>query len=313
MLSIFLRIGAYMVITFLALGAQASETNFRSRNGNELKFISCQVDGDLIFFRLEIGLDGKVTLNDGEETVVRLAQDGPYLITHDFGVIWLSDRKSISASSDGLDEYECHDVTREIEFIIDFELSREPGDGVGGQNLPRPQCEAGSRLEQINIPARLYLLDEGGRVVSLREVIAKPSLIYFGYTMCPDVCPIDVSRNAEAVQMLLDEDIDAQAIFISLDGERDNPNSIRSFVKNVDSRLIGLTGGKDQIDQAAKLFRVYYRSMRESSVDKEYYLVDHSNFTYLALPELDDVYAFRRDMTAEDLAEAVACYSSAYK
>lgn len=313
MLSGFLRIVASIAIICLAAEIQASETNFRSRSGSELKFIACQVDGDLNFFRFDIEPDGKVTLNDGEDPVVSLAEDGPYLITHDSGVIWLSDRKFISASPDGLDEYECRDVTEKMEYIIDFELSRRSDDGAGPPNSPRPQCGAGTLIEHTTIPAWLFLQDENGWVVSLRKIISKPSLIYFGYTMCPDVCPTDVARNVESVQMLLESNIESQAIFISIDGERDDASAIKRFTRRINSKLVGLTGNEEQIHQAAKLFRVYYRSMREKSANNASYLVDHSTFTYLALPDLDEVYAFRRDMRAEDLAEAVACYSSAYK
>lgn len=67
------------------------------------------------------------------------------------------------------------------------------------------------------------MTDQDGRRVSDRQVLAQPALVYFGYTYCPDVCPLDSARNAEAVAMLEERGIMVTPVFISVDPKRDTP------------------------------------------------------------------------------------------
>ena len=89
------------------------------------------------------------------------------------------------------------------------------------------------------------LVDGSGATVTDKEVITKPSLIYFGYTFCPDVCPLDNARNAEAVDILEEKGLDVTPIFISIDPERDTPAVVRNFAENLHPKMIGLTGTQE--------------------------------------------------------------------
>ena len=153
------------------------------------------------------------------------------------------------------------------------------------------------------------LVSETGETVTDQDVVTMPSLFYFGYTFCPDVCPLDTVRNAEAVAMLEDEGIMVQPVMITVDPERDTPEVMDDFTANVHPRMLGLTGTPEQTDAAARAYRVYYRINREG--DDPYYLVDHSAFSYLVLPEHGFVEFFNREVTPAEMAETTACFVEA--
>lgn len=149
------------------------------------------------------------------------------------------------------------------------------------------------------------LVNAQGETVTDAEVFTEPSLVYFGYTFCPDVCPFDVSRNAEAVDLLAERGMSVTPVFISIDPERDTPEVVGDFAHNMHEKMIGLTGSPEQVQAASQAYRTYYK--KQDSED-EFYLVDHSTFTYLVLPEQGFVEFFRRDVTPEQMAEKSACF-----
>ncbi len=155
------------------------------------------------------------------------------------------------------------------------------------------------------------LVDENGKTVTDADVFTKPSLLYFGYTFCPDVCPMDNARNAEALDLLQERGYDAQAVFISVDPERDTPERMLDFTDLMHDDMIGLTGSLEQVKAASQAYKTYFR--KEEDGDPEYYLVDHSTFTYMVLPEHGFVEFFRRDETPEAMADKAACFIDAAK
>ena len=164
---------------------------------------------------------------------------------------------------------------------------------------------AGGR-DQIGGP--FTLLNSKGETVTDADVITEPSLLYFGYTYCPDVCPFDTARNAEAVALLAERGISVTPVFISIDPGRDTPEVVGDFAANLHDKMIGLTGSPDQVKAASQAYRTFYS---KQDGDPEYYLVDHSTFTYLVLPGTGFVDFFRREVTPEQMADRVACYIGA--
>ena len=158
-------------------------------------------------------------------------------------------------------------------------------------------------VSQIGGP--FSLLDSGGKTVTDADVITAPSLVYFGYTFCPDVCPMDTIRNAEAVDVLEENGKTANPVFISIDPKRDTPEVVGDYAEAIHPRMIGLTGTADQVKAASRAYRTYYKA---HDGDDEYYLVDHSTMTYLVLPEHGVVEFFRRDVGPEALAAKAACF-----
>lgn len=151
----------------------------------------------------------------------------------------------------------------------------------------------------------LSLVDGEGQPITDAEIFTKPTLLYFGYTFCPDVCPMDNARNAEAVDILEENGLDVQPAFISIDPARDTPEVVRDFAANLHPKMIGLTGSEDQIKAASQAYKTYFK--KQDSQDG-FYLMDHSTFTYLVLPQIGFVEFFKRDDTAADMAERTACF-----
>ena len=152
------------------------------------------------------------------------------------------------------------------------------------------------------------LTDQDGNTVTQADVITGPTLLYFGYTFCPDVCPLDNARNAEAADILEERGIDVTPVFISVDPARDTPDVLKSYTENLHPRMIGLTGTEDQIRAATQTYKAYFRIQ---PAEDEFYLVDHSTFTYLVLPEAGFVEFFRRETTPDELADRIACFVDA--
>ena len=167
----------------------------------------------------------------------------------------------------------------------------------------------GSRIAGGNglIGGSFELTNQFGQVVTDRDVIIKPSLIYFGYTFCPDVCPLDTARNAEAVDLLDAVGFDVTPVFISIDPERDTPEVLADYVAYTHEKMIGLTGTPQQVKAVSKAFKTFYRKAGEGPD----YLMDHSTFTYLMLPDFGFADFFRRDLSPSDLADRVACFARA--
>jgi len=167
------------------------------------------------------------------------------------------------------------------------------------------QCREGAVAGQDTIGGPFTLVDETGATVTSDEVLDEPALIYFGYTFCPDICPYDTARNVEAVELLEERGLTVKPIFISVDPQRDTPEVLADFTDNMHPRLLGLTGSEEQVKAASQAYRTYYRKQEG---DPDYYLVDHSTFTYLTLPGTGFVDFFRRDATPEQMAERVQCF-----
>ena len=170
---------------------------------------------------------------------------------------------------------------------------------------PFAECRGSAVASSGDIGGPFSLIDETGKRVTDKEVLAKPSLVYFGYTFCPDVCPMDNSRNAEAVDILTERGYEVTPVFISIDPERDTPQSMTDFTDIMHPNMIGLTGSAEEIKAAAQDYRAYYK---KNDTGDQYYLMDHSTFTYLMLPGVGFADFFTREDTAEQMATRTACF-----
>jgi protein SCO1/2 len=172
---------------------------------------------------------------------------------------------------------------------------------------PFAQCRAGA-VGGGDIGGAFTLVDETGATVTEKDIITKPTLVYFGYTYCPDICPLDAARNAEAVDILEERGLDVTPVFITIDPARDTPQVLAEFTENLHPRMIGLTGSEDQVKAASQAYKTFFR--KQDGDDPEFYLMDHSTFTYLMLPETGFADFFRREDTAEQIADRTACFVS---
>jgi protein SCO1 len=174
------------------------------------------------------------------------------------------------------------------------------------------ECPGGS-VAGSAIGGPFELVSETGETVTEAEVIDGPTLIYFGYTFCPDVCPFDAARNADAVDLLAERGFAVKPVFITVDPERDTPEVLAEYTDWLHPDMLGLTGSPEQIRRAANAYKVYYAKADE---DPEFYLVNHTVLSYLMVPG-DGLLAFFRGapaidtgvgMTTEELADIAACH-----
>lgn len=173
-----------------------------------------------------------------------------------------------------------------------------------GQDDGFAACNAGA-VGGGDIGGPFTLVDETGATVTDKDVITKPTLVYFGYTFCPDVCPLDNARNAEAADILEERGYDVTPLFISIDPARDTPEVMAEYTDNLHPRMIGLTGSAEQVKAASLAYKTYFKAQPTGD---EFYLVDHSTFTYLMLPGSGFADFFKREATAEEMAERTACF-----
>jgi protein SCO1/2 len=151
------------------------------------------------------------------------------------------------------------------------------------------------------IGGNFNLVDHNGRAVTLDTFKGKPTLIYFGFTYCPDVCPTSLLLMETALEKLgPDGPKKANALLITIDPERDTQKLLKDYVTNFGATFLGLTGTPEQVAAAAKAFRVYYQKVPGKQGGP--YLMDHSSIVYV----LDRNGRFVTHFTHEAKAEAIA-------
>lgn len=171
---------------------------------------------------------------------------------------------------------------------------------------------ASCRKSKITGPALggpFELIAHTGEVMTDEDLITKPTLVYFGYTFCPDVCPIDTVRNAEAADLLAERGADVGTAMITIDPARDTPEVLSEYVELIHEDMVGLTGAQAAIDATLKSYRVY---AKKADSDEEFYIMDHSAYTYLVAPGEQVLEVIRRTDTPEQVADTVACYAAKF-
>jgi protein SCO1/2 len=166
-----------------------------------------------------------------------------------------------------------------------------------------PVSPAAINIAGADIGGPFRLVRHDGVEVSEADVITGPTLVYFGYTFCPDICPIDVQVMVEAVDILAERGIAVQPVFVTVDPARDTPEELTPFVEAMHPDMIGLTGSEAAIRAAADAYKVYYSkvTVEGSAAD---YLMNHTGYTYLMLPD-GIAGLFRRDFPPADIADAI--------
>lgn len=124
------------------------------------------------------------------------------------------------------------------------------------------------------------LIDSEGRERTDAEFHGKLMLVEFGYTFCPDVCPLGLQLIADVLDQLGPAADGIQPVFITVDPDRDTPEVLRSYVAHFSPRIVALTGSREAIDAAARAYRAYYRLGADRASNPNY-LVDHSAILYV--------------------------------
>jgi len=166
----------------------------------------------------------------------------------------------------------------------------------------------GSASGEALIGGPFTLTDQTGAPRSEADLKGHYSLIYFGYTYCPDVCPTSLSAVTQGLDLLAETDPAKAAavvpIFITIDPERDTAEALAGYAEHFHPRLMALTGTPEEVAVAAKAYRIYYQKVQEP--DASDYLMDHSSIIYLMGPEGNYLSHFTHASTADDIAEGLA-------
>jgi protein SCO1/2 len=159
-------------------------------------------------------------------------------------------------------------------------------------------------LQGAAIGGPFTLTGEDGRPVKSSSFDGKYRLIYFGYTFCPDVCPVDMQTLMKGYKAFEKQDAERASrvvpLFITLDPARDTPEVLRQWTHAFDPHLIGLTGTPAQVDAVAKQFAIYFK--RDAPDKDGAYLVDHARMALLMGPKGEPIALIAHDKDAATVA-----------
>jgi protein SCO1/2 len=136
------------------------------------------------------------------------------------------------------------------------------------------------------------LVDGDGKTVTQAAFAGEPTLVFFGYTHCPDVCPTTLDAISQTLKAL-GPDRPVKALFITLDPERDTPAVMKDYLSSFDPRIVGLTGTQAAVDRVAHEYRVYAKKVPTGDGG---YSVDHTGVVYLMDGRGDFVESFNPDL-----------------
>ncbi|CBI22811.3 hypothetical protein VitviT2T_011751 [Vitis vinifera] len=178
-------------------------------------------------------------------------------------------------------------------------------------NASSTAVKEGPSAGKAAIGGPFNLINDEGKNVTEKDFFGKWTLIYFGFTHCPDICPDELIKVADAVDKIKAKiGVDIVPVFISVDPERDTVEQVHEYVKEFHPNLIGLTGNPDEVRKAARAYRVYYMKTEEEGSD---YLVDHSIMMYLMGPKMDFVKNFGKNNDVDSLANGIMEAMKKYK
>ncbi|MBR0718400.1 SCO family protein [Bradyrhizobium liaoningense] len=149
------------------------------------------------------------------------------------------------------------------------------------------------------------LTDQNGKTVTDKDLKGKPTLIFFGYTHCPDVCPTSLFEISEVMRALGKDAGRVNAVFMSVDPERDTPAVMKDYLSSFDPHLEGLSGDLAEVEKVIKSYRVYAKKIPGKDGD---YTMDHTALVYLMDREGRFVSPFNLKRTPEEAASDLKRY-----
>ena len=146
----------------------------------------------------------------------------------------------------------------------------------------RPVTFLNTDLTGANFGRQLALLDHHGQLRSLADFQGKATVVFFGYTACPDICPTMLAKLADVMKVLGSDAERVQVLFVTLDPQRDSAERLKDFVPWFNPTFLGLRGDEVQIKAATEEFRVF--AARKPVEGELGYVIDHSTGAYVFDP-----------------------------
>lgn len=175
---------------------------------------------------------------------------------------------------------------------------------------------------EVQIGGAFTLTDQDGKTVQESEFRGRVMLVFFGFTHCPDICPVTVATLDKTIALLGDKADKVVPIFITVDPERDTPEVLKVYLENFDKRFVGLTGAPEAITQVLTAYKAYAAKAEvlependdnaeadhdpdDDTAQSAEYMMDHSGYIYLM--DKSGAYSkiFSNTTSAQELANAV--------
>ena len=155
---------------------------------------------------------------------------------------------------------------------------------MGAVGLLSACAEVKPEFKSVDITGADYaknfqLTDHNGQPRSLKDFQGKVVALFFGYTQCPDVCPTTLAELAEVKKALGADGAKLQAVFVTVDPERDTPEVLKAYMANFDPDFVALRGSPEQLAAMAKDFKAYYKKVEGKTPTS--YTMDHSAASYI--------------------------------
>ena len=172
------------------------------------------------------------------------------------------------------------------------------------------QTQATTKTKSFGKPdlgGQWTLVDTTGTPVTDASYRGKFTLLYFGFSRCPDICPAELVKVGQVLQLLDQEKkkVDVVPLFVSLDPRRDSLQQLRHYAADFDPRIRFLVGTPEQVRLAAKRYRVYTSIADADKETDDDYLIDHSIVLYLTGPDGDFLDFFTQSTSARDVADGI--------
>ncbi len=172
-----------------------------------------------------------------------------------------------------------------------------------GYQVAQIEPAAGTSLMGSEIGGPFTLIDHEGRQVTERNYEGSYKLIFFGFTYCPDVCPVELRKMAEAMKEMGPVAANIQPIFITTDPARDTPETMKQYVKMFHPRLVGLTGSPDELKKVRDEYKVYAAKVEDPKLSD--YTMNHSSYMFLMGPDNEPLALFTTQDSPADIAQDV--------
>lgn len=178
---------------------------------------------------------------------------------------------------------------------------------VADKKASTPQDNEGQKVSTSKIGGSFSLVDHNGRAVTQKDYADKYKLMFFGFTHCPGICPGELQKMSEVLDILAEDGLDKKIypLFITIDPERDDVPAMKEYVEAFDPRIIGLTGTAQQIEDIKAAYKVYAKKVENAMMGEGNYMMDHSTTTYLMSPENDLLLMFPMKDKPQTIAEEI--------
>jgi len=179
-------------------------------------------------------------------------------------------------------------------ILLAIELPNKPLAGQGG-----------GINDDVPIGGKFTLVDQNGDKFDSDKMKGHLSLVYFGFTYCPDICPTSLNKLSNVISTLDKYNIDVMPIFITIDPGRDTSELLKGYLSHFHPKFIGLTGSDEEIKQVADLYKVFYVRTQNPHNGPKNYLLDHSSFVYLMDKKGKYMKHFYMNSTEEEIIEYI--------